>query len=113
MNLSIIVPVYNVLPYIRQCLDSLLSQTIEDYEILLVDDGSTDGTALVLNEYRDRYPEKIFLRRVENGGQGRARNFAIEEARGKYLGFIDSDDCIAPDMYENSLTGQNRPERKW
>lgn len=100
MNLSIIVPVYNVLPYIRQCLDSLLSQTIEDYEILLVDDGSTDGTALVLNEYRDRYPEKIFLRRVENGGQGRARNFAIEKARGKYLGFIDSDDCIAPDMYE-------------
>ena len=100
MKLSIIVPVYNVLPYIRQCLDSLLGQTVEDYEILLVDDGSTDGTAAVLEEYRARYPEKISLRRVDNGGQGRARNFAIEDARGHYLGFIDSDDTIAPDMYE-------------
>ena len=99
MKLSIIVPVYNVLPYIRQCLDSLLGQTVEDYEILLVDDGS-DGTAAVLEEYRARYPEKISLRRVDNGGQGRARNFAIEDARGHYLGFIDSDDTIAPDMYE-------------
>ena len=100
MKLSIIVPVYNVLPYIRQCLNSLLGQTVEDYEILLVDDGSTDGTAAVLEEYRARYPEKISLRRVDNGGQGRARNFAIEDARGHYLGFIDSDDTIAPDMYE-------------
>ena len=63
MKLSIIVPVYNVLPYIRQCLDSLLGQTVEDYEILLVDDGSTDGTAAVLEEYRARYPEKISLRK--------------------------------------------------
>ena len=100
MKLSIIVPVYNVLPYIRQCLDSLVGQTAGDYEILLVDDGSTDGTAAVLEEYRDRYPELIKLRRVDNGGQGRARNFAIPEARGEFLGFIDSDDSIAPDMYE-------------
>lgn len=103
MKLSIIVPVYNVLPYIRQCLDSLINQTLEDYEILLVDDGSTDGTAAVLEEYRDRYPELIRLRRVDNGGQGRARNFAIPEARGKFLGFIDSDDSIAPDMYEKLI----------
>ena len=103
MKLSIIVPVYNVLPYIRQCLDSLVNQTLEDYEILLVDDGSTDGTAAVLEEYRDRYPELIRLRRVDNGGQGQARNFAIPEAWGKFLGFIDSDDSIAPDMYEKLI----------
>lgn len=100
MKLSIIVPVYNVLPYIRPCLDSLVGQTLEDYEIILIDDGSTDGTAQVLAEYAARYPEKIILRRVENGGQGRARNIAIDMARGDYLGFIDSDDWIDPTMYE-------------
>ena len=100
MKLSIIVPVYNVLPYIHQCLDSLVGQTLEDYEIILIDDGSTDGTAQVLAEYAARYPEKIVLRRVENGGQGRARNIAIDMARGEYLGFIDSDDWIDPSMYE-------------
>ena len=100
MKLSIIVPVYNVLPYIRPCLDSLVGQTLEDYEIILIDDGSTDGTAQVLAEYAARYPEKIVLRRVENGGQGRARNIAIDMARGDYLGFIDSDDWINPTMYE-------------
>lgn len=100
MKLSIIVPVYNVLPYIRQCLDSLVGQTLEDYEIILIDDGSTDGTAQVLAEYAARYPEKIILKRVENGGQGRARNIAIDMARGDFLGFIDSDDWIDPSMYE-------------
>lgn len=100
MKLSIIVPVYNVLPYIRPCLDSLVGQTIEDYEIILIDDGSTDGTAQVLAEYAARYPEKIVLKRVENGGQGRARNIAIDMARGDYLGFIDSDDWIDLTMYE-------------
>lgn len=100
MKLSIIVPVYNVLPYIRPCLDSLVGQTIEDYEIILIDDGSTDGTAQVLAEYAARYPEKIVLKRVENGGQGRARNIAIDMARGDYLGFIDSDDWIDLSMYE-------------
>lgn len=103
MKLSIIVPVYNVLPYIRPCLDSLLAQRVDDYEILLVDDGSGDGTAAVLEEYRSKYPQLIRLRRVDNGGQGRARNFAIEEAKGEYLGFIDSDDTIDPDMYRKLL----------
>lgn len=100
MKLSIIVPVYNVLPYIRQCLDSLVGQTLKDCEIILIDDGSTDGTAQVLAEYTARYPEKIVLKRVENGGQGRARNIAIDMAKGDYLGFIDSDDWIDPTMYE-------------
>lgn len=100
MKLSIIVPVYNVLPYIRRCLDSLLNQTISDYELILIDDGSTDGTAGVLEEYAARYPDKVILKRVENGGQGRARNIAIDMARGDYLGFIDSDDCIDPNMYQ-------------
>ena len=100
LKLSIIVPVYNVLPYIRKCIDSLLAQTIGDFEIILIDDGSTDGTADVLREYADKYPEIIQLKRVENGGQGRARNIGIEMAQGEFLGFIDSDDWIDPEMYK-------------
>ncbi len=100
MKLSIIVPVYNVKPYLPQCLDSLVSQTLDDYEIILIDDGSTDGSADVIKEYKHRYPKLIQSMRVENGGQGRARNFAIEMAKGDYLGFIDSDDWIDLQMYE-------------
>jgi len=100
MKLSIIVPVYNVRPYLSACLDSLVNQTIDDYEIILVDDGSTDGSADIIKDYAGRYPELISFMRVENGGQGRARNFGIDIAKGDYLGFIDSDDYIEPDMYE-------------
>ena len=100
MKLSIIVPVYNVRPYLAACLDSLINQTIDDYEIILVDDGSTDGSADVIKEYAQRNPELISFMRVENGGQGRARNFGIEIAKGDYLGFIDSDDWIDLKMYE-------------
>lgn len=100
MKLSIIVPVYNVKPYLSQCLESLVKQTIEDYEIILVDDGSTDGSADIIAEYQSAYPQLIKSLRVENGGQGRARNFGIEIAQGDYLGFIDSDDWIDLQMYE-------------
>ena len=118
LKLSIIVPVYNVLPYIRKCLDSLLAQTIGDFEIILIDDGSTDGTADVLREYAEKSPEKILLTRVENGGQGRARNIGMELARGEFLGFIDSDDWIAPDMYKklydkSQLTGADVVVCEW
>ena len=100
MKLSIIVPVYNVKPYLPACLDSLVNQSIDDYEIILVDDGSFDGSADIIAEYRLRYPELIKSLRVDNGGQGRARNFGIEMAQGEYLGFIDSDDWIDLQMYE-------------
>lgn len=100
MKLSIIVPVYNVKPYLPTCLDSLVNQTIDDYEIILVDDGSSDGSADIIRDYAERYPSLISFIRVDNGGQGRARNFGIEMASGDYLGFIDSDDWIELDMYE-------------
>ena len=100
MKLSIIVPVYNVKDFLSACLNSLVNQTLDDYEIILIDDGSTDGSAEIISEYKNKYPELIQALRVENGGQGRARNFGIEMARGEYLGFIDSDDWIAENMYE-------------
>jgi glycosyltransferase involved in cell wall biosynthesis len=81
-------------------LDSLLAQTMEDYEIILINDGSRDGSGTILEEYRLRCPEKIRVLTVENGGQGRARNLALEIARGDWLGFADSDDWAAPEMFE-------------
>ncbi len=100
MKLSIIVPVYKAERYLRRCLDSLLAQTIGDFEIILINDGSPDGSQAILDEYASRWPDLIRCKTVENGGQGRARNIGIEMARGDWLGFVDSDDWIQPQMYE-------------
>ena len=103
MKLSIIVPVYNTAGYIDKCVQSLLSQPIPDYEIILVNDGSVDSSLSILQRYLDRYPEKIEIIDTENGGQGRARNLALESAQGEYIGFADSDDWVAPDMFARLL----------
>ena len=100
MKLSVIVPIYNVEKYLAECVDSLLGQTLADTEILLVDDGSTDLSGEIADRYAAEYPEKVRCLHVENGGQGRARNFALPLAKGEYLGFVDSDDRVVPDMYE-------------
>lgn len=99
MKLSIIVPVYNAEPFLRRCLDSLVNQSLDDYELILVNDGSTDSSAAILAEYRERFPERVRVLTVENGGQGRARNLGIQEARGDFIGFADSDDWADLDMY--------------
>ncbi len=100
MKVSVIIPVYNTKDYLRKCLDSLLAQTIDEIEILAVDDGSTDGTTDLLKEYADKHPERIKAFYKENGGQGSARNLALQYAKGEYLGFVDSDDWVDLDMYE-------------
>lgn len=83
-KVSCIVPVYNVEKYLRRCLDSLLSQTITDYEIICVNDCSPDGSLAILEEYRKKYPDKLrILQNEENMGQGRSRARAILEAKGK------------------------------
>ena len=97
--ISVIVPVYNIKGYLRRCVESILVQTYENIEVLLADDGSTDGSeelcdALAKEDSRVRVFHK------ENGGSSAARNLAIDNAKGTYLGFVDSDDYIAPDMYE-------------
>lgn len=99
MKLSVIIPVYNAEKYLRECVDSVLEQTEKDLEIILVNDGSPDSSGAIIAEYAARYPDKISAITVENGGQGRARNFGIAAARGEFLSFIDSDDHIEPDMY--------------
>ena len=100
MKLSIIIPVYNVENYLAACVDSLIAQTMRDLEILLVDDGSTDASGAIADAYAAKKPGMIRCLHVENGGQGRARNLALPLARGEFLGFVDSDDWVRPDMYE-------------
>lgn len=99
MKLSVIIPVYNAEKYLRECVDSVLGQTENDLEIILVNDGSPDSSGAIIADYAARYPDKVTAITVENGGQGRARNFGIDAARGEFLSFIDSDDYIEPDMY--------------
>ena len=102
--LTIIVPVYNILEYLPRCVHSITAQTYRNLEILLVDDGSTDGTGHLCDELA-KEDDRIRVLHKENGGSSSARNLAIEQAKGEYLGFVDSDDYIAPDMYEKLYQG--------
>lgn len=99
MKLSIIVPVYNSEDYIEQCVQSLVEQQVEDKEIILVNDGSTDSSESVMRALEEKYPGIIRVISTENRGQGAARNSALDVARGEYIGFVDSDDYIRPEMY--------------
>ena len=103
MRLSVIVPVYNVEPYLAECVDSLLGQELSDMEIILVDDGSRDRSGEICERYAAERPDRIRCLRTENGGQGRARNLALPLAQGDYVGFVDSDDWVKPDMYKKLL----------
>ncbi|MGT2968444.1 MULTISPECIES: SP_1767 family glycosyltransferase [Streptococcus] len=101
--ISIIVPVYNVEPYIKRCLDSLLKQTYTDFELLLINDGSTDSSALICEEYA-RKDKRIRVVHQENAGPSAARNRGIELAQGRYITFVDSDDFVEADYLENLHT---------
>lgn len=106
MKLSIIVPVYNMAAdnKLEYCLDSLVGQTIEDYEIIAVDDCSTDGSYSILQDYEKRFPDKFRAVHSEvNRHQGGAKNIGLRMAKGEWIGFIDSDDWITPDMYEKLI----------
>ena len=100
-KISVIVPVYNVEKYIDKCLDSLVNQTLEDIEIIVVNDGTPDNSQFIIDKYASKYPEKVFSYIKENGGLSDARNYGMKYARGEYVAFVDSDDYIEKDMYEN------------
>lgn len=100
--LSIIVPVYNVENYIRRCLDSILVQTFTDWECILIDDGSTDKSGEICDWYAVR-DKRFKVLHKKNGGPGKARNFGIGIALGKWIGFVDSDDWIEKETYETVL----------
>lgn len=102
-KISIIVPVYNVENYLPKCLDSLVDQTYENVEILVVDDGSKDESGKIIKNYAGKYPEKIKAFTKENGGLSDARNFGLDRATGDYIGFVDSDDYVTENMFEEML----------
>lgn len=107
--ISIIVPVYNVEKYIDKCIKSILAQTFKDFELILVDDGSTDDCGKICDEYAEK-DKRIKVIHKKNGGLSSARNAGIEASNGSYLGFIDSDDYIDDDMYEvlyNNIIKEN------
>lgn len=106
MKLSIIVPVYNMAAdgKLEYCLNSLVNQTIEDYEIIAVDDCSTDHSFQILKNFEARFPDKFHaVHSPVNHHQGGAKNIGLKLAKGDWIGFIDSDDWITPDMYERLI----------
>lgn len=102
-KVSVVVPVYNTAEYLPECFDSLVGQSIglDSIQIVVVDDGSTDGSAEVIKAYADRYPGNFVCLSQENSGQGAARNLGLVLCEGEYVGFMDSDDFADADMYRS------------
>ncbi|WP_404984750.1 glycosyltransferase [Chryseobacterium sp. M5] len=103
-KVSVIVPVYNVEHYLAKCLDSLVNQSLQNIEIIVVNDGSKDGSGNIIQQYSEKYSDKIKAFTKENGGLSDARNFGIDQATGDYLGFVDSDDYVSGTMFEEMLS---------
>ena len=99
IRVSIIIPVYNTSKYLRQCLDSIINQTLKNIEIICIDDGSDDNSLEILEEYRNR-DNRVRILTQKHKKQGAARNYGIKMAKGEYVGFVDSDDWCEHDMYE-------------
>ncbi|UCS91997.1 glycosyltransferase family 2 protein [Echinicola marina] len=100
---SIIIPVYNKAAYVSQTIDSALAQTYQNIEIILVDDGSTDGSKLIIRRYAKQFPEKIVLIEQENSGVSKATNKGISYAKGEYIQFLDADDLISSNKIKNQV----------
>ena len=99
-KVSVIIPVYNAQDYLERCLFSVCNQTLEDIEIICVNDASTDKSINILNQYAQKYSNIKVIDCKVNGGESKARNIGLEKATGEYLGFVDNDDEIDLDFYE-------------
>ena len=102
-KVSVIVPIYNVEKYLKKCLDSLVNQTLDDIEIILVNDGSKDNSKQIAEKFANDYPNKIIYLEKENGGLSSARNYGLKHAKGDYISFVDSDDYVSKNLYKNLL----------
>ena len=107
ISISIIIPVYNVERYLPVCLESIVQQFMDDYEVILVDDGSTDSSGAICNEYADRHPQFHVIHQ-QNQGISAARNAGVVESKGKYLLFLDSDDFLVPNSLSKLLELANK-----
>lgn len=99
-KISLLVAVYNTAAFLPECLDSLLSQTLEDIEVICIDDASTDNSLEILHKYAEKDARVRVIALERNGGQARARNIGLADATGEYIGFVDSDDWLSPDALE-------------
>ena len=99
-EVSVIVPVYNVEKYLEKCLNSLVNQTLENIEIIIVNDGTKDNSEEIIKKFIEKYPKKIVYLKKENGGLSDARNYGIPYAKGEYIAFLDSDDYVEKDIYK-------------
>lgn len=102
-KISVIVPVYNVEKYLAKCIDSLLRQTWQHLEIIVINDGSSDRSPEIIDDYAQRFPEKIKAAHQKNGGLSDVRNTGIDAATGAFIGFVDSDDFVSETMFEEML----------
>ena len=100
---SIIVPVYNTAQYLKRCINSIINQTYKNLEIICVNDGSTDGSELILDEFAAK-DSRIRIIHKQNNGESSARNFGLKIMTGQYIGFVDCDDWIEADMYERLVS---------
>ena len=98
-KVSVIIPIYNVAEYLEECLESMVRQTIDSLEVIMVDDGSTDISGVIAQEYAKNY-DNFFYYLKENGGLGNARNYGIQFVHGDYIIFLDSDDIVPDGAYE-------------
>ena len=105
---SVVIPAYNSEQYINECIDSVLNQTYQNYEIIVIDDGSTDNTVNLVKQYNN---EKIKLYHQMNSGSGAARNLGVKQAHGKWIAFIDADDIWLPDKLHKHL--ENCSDHAW
>lgn len=109
---TVIIPVYNVRRYLKECVDSILAQTISDFDLILVDDGSDDGSGAICDEYCGKYDNVSTVHKA-NGGQSSARNTGVDRASGEYFIFVDSDDYIAHnalEMFKETIDRLDRPD---
>ena len=105
--ISVIVPIYNAESYLRECLDSIANQTYKDLEVILVNDGSTDSSQIICEEYCKKYSFFKLINK-ENGGQMSSWVLAVHQANGDFIGFVDSDDYIEPTMFEKMMAKQEK-----
>lgn len=101
VKVNIIVPVYNAEKYLRYTLDSLVNQTIDSYELIIVNDGSNDSSQQIIDEFKYKHPNIIRSYTKENGGIADARNYGLSMVNSEYFGFVDSDDLVEPNMFES------------
>lgn len=100
-KVSVIVPVYNVEKYLDRCLNSLVCQSLDDIEILVVNDGSLDGSQTIIDDFYNRFPNKVVPLKKDNGGLSEARNYGLDRAKGAFIGFVDGDDYVSETMFED------------